>query len=73
MTVSNETSLFVSGQFNRHNVQIWGYEHPHVSREHIPGNGLSVHMHDIVINPFSFPKKVIIGTIYNLIYEYLLP
>lgn len=75
---SDEATFHVSGKLNKHNVRIWGSEHPHVTRE-IVRNSLKVNvwcgiMCNRIIGPFFFKETSISANVYlDLLTEYVAP
>ena len=65
---SDEASFHVSGIVNRHNVRIWGSEHPHeyreAERDSRKVNVWCGQMHDRVIGPFFFTEKTVSSVVY---------
>ncbi|PNF39386.1 hypothetical protein B7P43_G13583 [Cryptotermes secundus] len=75
---SDETTFYLSGFVNRHNVRIWGSQNPHVYREHIRDSpklnvwcGL---MKDRIIGPFFFGEATAYGSVYlHMLEQFLYP
>jgi hypothetical protein len=65
---SDEATFHISGHIHRHNIRIWGHEHPHAIVEHERDSpkinvwcGLA---HDRVIGPFFFAERTVTSTTY---------
>ena len=75
---SDEATFHTCGKVNRHNVRIWGSEHPHVAIEH-ERNSPKVNvwcglMHDRVIGPFFFAEPTISAITYlDMLEHYAAP
>lgn len=75
---SDEATFHISGTVNRHNVRIWGMEHPHSTMEHLRDSpkvnvwcGL---MCDTIIGPFFFAEMTVTGTTYlDMLEQYAFP
>lgn len=75
---SDEATFHVSGVVNRHNCRIWGDENPHVTCELERGtpkvNVWAGLMHNMVIGPFFFIEKTVVGIAYlDMLEQYALP
>ena len=75
---SDEATFYVSGKLNKHNVRIWGSEHPHEIRE-LERDSPKVNvwcglMCTRVIGPFFFHEKTITAHVYlDLLTENVAP
>jgi len=75
---SDEATFHVSGKLHRHNVRIWGSEHPHETRELYRAspkvNVWCGIMFDRIIGPFFFNEATITADVYlDFLTEYLAP